>query len=80
MKYLLVLLVLVVAFWLWRNNRRSEQQAHTPPRSQPPAASPVAMIACSQCGTHVPQAEVIEGVQGRYCCPEHRRQHEAGVR
>lgn len=80
MKYLLVLLVLVVAFWVWRNNRQNERRDNTAQQPQPPARIPVAMIACAQCGTHVPQAEVIEGPQGRYCCPEHRRQHEAGAR
>lgn len=80
MKYLLVLLVLMVAFWIWRNNRQSERKADAPRQPRPPAGRPVTMVACSQCGTHIPQAEVIEGALGRYCCPEHRRQHEADSR
>lgn len=78
MKYLLVLLVLLVAFWTWRNNRQTDERDDTPkPRAR---RGPVVMIACSQCGTHVPEAEVVLGDRGRYCCAEHRRQHEAAVR
>ena len=80
MKYLLVLLVLMVAFWLWRNSRQSAEREDRPQRAEPSAGRPVEMIACAQCGTHVPRAETIEGPQGRYCCPEHRRQHEAASR
>lgn len=78
MKYLLVLLVLLFAFWIWRNNRQAAERDDTPAPRAPRV--PVAMIACSQCGTHVPEAEVVQGPQGRYCCAEHRRQHEAAAR
>ena len=78
MKFLLVLTVLLVAFWIWRNNRQSEQDDAAPKRKEP--ARPMPMIACDQCGTHLPQNEAVQGNRGRYCCQEHRRQHEAAVR
>jgi uncharacterized protein len=78
MKYLLVLLVLLFAVWIWRNNRQTADRESTPPPRPP--RGPVTMIACTQCGTHVPEAETVPGPQGRYCCAEHRRQHEASVR
>jgi uncharacterized protein len=78
MKYLLVLLVLLFAFWIWRNNRQTAERDDTPKPRAP--RGPVAMIACAQCGTHVPEAEVVQGTRGRYCCAEHRRQHEASAR
>ena len=66
MKFLLVLTVLLVAFWIWRNNRQSEQDDAAPKRKEP--ARPMPMIACDQCGTHLPQNEAVQGNRGRYCC------------
>jgi uncharacterized protein len=77
MKFLLVLAVVVVAIWIWRNNRQSE--ANEVPRKPPqPPALPVNMVACLQCGTHMPESDALRGTQGPYCCPEHRQQHERG--
>lgn len=77
MKYLLVLAVVGVAFWLWRNNRRAEaaeRAAQRPPA--PPPAKPVTMVACRVCGTHLPQNEAVPGNQGVYCSAEHRQRLE----
>ncbi|UJW79698.1 PP0621 family protein [Hydrogenophaga sp. SL48] len=73
MKFLLVLAVVLVAFWIWRNNRLNERPGAPPPRGP---GKPVAMVACDHCGTHLPEAEVVRGQQGVYCCQEHRRQNE----
>lgn len=78
MKFLLLLTVLLVAFWMWRNNRQSERDDDTPVRKDP--ARPMPMIACDHCGTHLPENEAVRGTQGRYCCQEHRRQRETAVR
>jgi uncharacterized protein len=75
MKYLLVLAVLVVAFWVWRNNRQAESRDNRPHRPKP-AALPMAMVACLECGTHLPESEAVRGPGGSYCCNEHRQQHE----
>lgn len=79
MKYLLVLAVLVVAFYIWRNNRlrdaadrQSERDARTP--RKPPL--PAAMVACRHCGTHLPETEAIPGRLGPYCSPEHKQRGE----
>jgi uncharacterized protein len=77
MKYLLVLAVVGVAFWIWRNNRRAEaadRAAQRPPA--PPPAKPVTMVACRVCGTHLPQNEAVPGNQGVYCSAEHRQRLE----
>ncbi|WP_234265588.1 PP0621 family protein [Hydrogenophaga sp. NFH-34] len=81
MKYLLVLFVLLVAFWIWRNNRLDRQ----PPdqRAQQPGAGSQlqAMVACTHCQTHVPDSEAVRDTTGRpYCCPEHLRQARATPR
>ncbi|TNF63162.1 MAG: hypothetical protein EP306_01920 [Burkholderiales bacterium] len=74
MKYLLVLLVVLVAFWVWRNNRIPRD---TPPPAAPPPPSgplpPVAMVECRHCGMHLPEGEALVGRRGHYCCEEHRR-------
>lgn len=75
MKYLLVLAVVMVAFWAWRNNRTTEKP--TPPR-EPALRKPTVMVACLDCGTHLPQAEAVMGQHGAYCCTEHRQRHEEG--
>lgn len=78
MKYLLVLAVLMVAVWIWRNNRRSDHDEATPPKppSRPQAATASAMVACRHCGLHLPASEALKGTAGVYCCAEHRRQSE----
>jgi len=80
MKYLLVLLVVVVAFWIWRNNRRqaaAERQTRAAPRQHKTPLPPTVMVACAHCGTHLPQADALQGPGGVYCCTEHRQLHEA---
>jgi uncharacterized protein len=77
MKYLLVFAVVVVAFWFWRQGRQAEHRA-PPPTQRPtkPLPPPTAMVACLQCGTHLPDTEAVGGRQGVYCCEEHRRLRE----
>ncbi|MBP7567387.1 MAG: hypothetical protein KA795_15415 [Burkholderiaceae bacterium] len=75
MKYLLVLAVLMVAFWLWRNGRRQDQadaarQQQPAPRPEPGAPQPMAR--CATCGLHLPQADALPGPDGWYCSAEHR--------
>lgn len=77
MKYLLVLAVIVVAFWLWRKARREELQSRTPP-PPPPApgtiAPPQAMLRCAHCGLHLPAADAVRGPDGTaYCSAAHRQ-------
>jgi uncharacterized protein len=80
MKYLLVLAVLAVAFWIWRNNRQSEKtqsiKAHRKPTPQGTLAEPQRMLQCTVCGVHLPAAEAISGRQGSYCSVAHRAQLE----
>jgi uncharacterized protein len=77
MKYLLVIAVVMVAFWIWRNNRRAEaaERAAQRPAARPPG-QPVTMVACRVCGTHLPQTDAVTGRQGSYCSAEHRQRLE----
>ena len=79
MKYLLVLAVVVVAFYIWRHNRlgdRAEAARKAPPPPQGRANVPAIMVACQQCGTHLPETEAVPGREGHYCSAEHGRLHE----
>ncbi|QCB48218.1 PP0621 family protein [Hydrogenophaga sp. PAMC20947] len=75
MKYLLVLSVVLIGFWVWRNNRREDIQRQRPSRPEP-TALPVNMVACLHCGTHLPETESVKGPRGHYCSTEHRQQDE----
>lgn len=75
MKFLLVLTVVLVAIWIWRNNRRidtTQEERKRPAQARPP----MPMIACLHCGTHLPESESVKGPHGRYCSAEHRALHE----
>ena len=73
MKYLLVLAVVLVAAWLWRNNRRTQGHQEAA-RTPPPAALPQDMVRCPVCSLHLPRADALAGPDGHlYCCAEHRR-------
>lgn len=82
MKYLLVILLILVVFWLWQYERRTQKGAATPPR--PPASPDSAqaggateIVACSVCQLHLPRTEALIGRGARpYCSEAHRRQAE----
>jgi uncharacterized protein len=68
MKYLVLLVVLVVAVGIWRSRRASDTAASNPP----PLALPQDMLACAHCGVHIPQAEALMVGKQAYCCADHR--------
>ncbi|MDC2858024.1 PP0621 family protein [Delftia sp. DT-2] len=80
MKYLLVLIVIVVAVGVWRSQRRAEarerRQAAAPRNPANPANAPLAapqdMVECAHCGLHLPRSEAIEAAGRSYCSAEHR--------
>lgn len=80
MKFLLVLAVLAIAWWIWRSQRDDASQAArraAPPPARPPSL-PAEMVACAHCGVHLPLPEAIDGGTGLYFCSEaHRRAHRA---
>lgn len=77
MKYLVLLVVLLVAYLLWRNARLAERQAEPPPSARGAPGAPQEMVACSVCAVHLPRGEALPGARGRlYCCQEHRLRGE----
>jgi len=67
MKYLVLLVVLVVAIGIWRGRRAKDAAPQTP------RALPQDMLACAHCGVHIPRSEALVLGSQAYCCPEHRR-------
>jgi uncharacterized protein len=84
MKYLLVLAVLLIAFWVWRNGReKADDEAarrgasQKPPSPQSPrgSAAPVVteeMVSCAVCGVHLPLTDAVRGKRAVYCGQPHR--------
>ena len=71
MKYLVLLIVLVVAIGIWRSRREKDTEVQAR-RPAPPPGGPQDILACAHCGVHSPQAEALMLGNHAYCCPEHR--------
>jgi uncharacterized protein len=73
MKFLLFVLAIVALLWLLRGT-------FTRRRAQPPASAsknrPLQMLACAQCGVHLPVNEALPGRGGVFCGDAHRAAFE----
>ena len=73
MKYLVLVGVLLLVYFLWRSQRRSEQVEKRQDASVP-AALPMDMVRCPVCSLHLPRADALAGSDGLlYCSAEHRQ-------
>jgi uncharacterized protein len=83
MKFLLFLLVILFAVWLWRSGRKvGEPQAKRqagPARPGARGGAPQDMVRCAVCGLHLPLSEAASSARAHYCSTEHRRQAEPGA-
>jgi uncharacterized protein len=70
MKYLIWLLVIVLAIWAFKRSRRINSD--TPEKHPATPAPPANMAVCLHCGIHLPQDEAVTGEKGLYCSTEHR--------
>ena len=74
MKFAILVLAVLVLLWMLRGSLRGRG---TPPRSRPPADEPPQpMLACAQCGVHLPRDEALPGRNGVFCGAEHRAAFE----
>ncbi len=79
MKYLIVFLVILVALFWWKANRREERDepAQANPPAPPPAPKQIEMVRCHVCGLHLPRDEAhaapADAGPRYYCSVEHRR-------
>lgn len=74
MKILLVLAVVFAVWWLLRRNARESTEV-PPPQADP--ALPRDIVACTQCGLHLPAEDALPGRGGVFCDPAHRAAYEA---
>ena len=71
MKFLLLLVVILAVIWVARGGRRRAVKRDPPP---PPIQEE--MIACRQCGLHLPRSDALPGRGGLFCSEAHRRAFE----
>jgi len=81
MKYLLLILLLALVFFMLgvkraRPPERTGKPA-TPPSPQP-APPPQDMVSCAHCGLHLPRDEALPGRGGQFCSAAHRAAFETG--
>jgi uncharacterized protein len=79
MKVLVTLIAVFVLFWLVRSSIRRMRGPAPPPAAQS-APAPQAMIACAQCGVHLPANEALPGRGGVFCGAAHRAAFEEAHR
>ncbi len=80
MKYLLVLIVLVIAYNVWRKQRiddaAARQQQNPRPQPGPPRVTQ-SMVPCARCGLMLPKSDALEQNGQHFCSAEHRQQGPA---
>jgi len=74
MKILLFLVAVVLLLWLLRKSSTRRAPPPSPPRD--PDATPQPMLACAQCGVHLPRDEALPGRGGVFCGEAHRAAYE----
>ena len=74
MKYLLVLLIIVVAAWLLLGRRGRKPGADsTASKSKGKPEEAQTMLACAHCGLHLPEGDTQRDGSGRPFCSEAHR-------
>ncbi|MEW9898754.1 PP0621 family protein [Chitinivorax sp. PXF-14] len=61
-----IIALLIIGYLIWRWLRQR------PPLDTPPEAVPHQLLRCAQCGTFVPESEVVRDGQRTFCCADHR--------
>lgn len=69
MKYMIVILVVVVAGWLLLRGRSRDVSAR---RGAAPGSQPQAMVQCLHCGVHLARADALLDNRGAFCTEAHR--------
>lgn len=80
MKYLLIILVIGLVFFMlgFKRSRPGVKPPAPPPAPPAPPAVPQHIVSCAYCGLHLPQSEALPGLGGVFCSAAHRAAHEAG--
>lgn len=73
-KFIVLIAVVLTVLWLMRGKRPVVPPATPPARpAEPPQQQ---MLACAQCGLHIPQGDALPGRGGVFCSEAHRAQYE----
>ena len=76
MKYLLLIVIVLAVLFIARAARQRVADK-PPPRAPDPATEDEPMLlACAQCGTHLPRGESLPGRGGVFCDEAHRATYE----
>jgi uncharacterized protein len=73
MKFLLVVLVVLIGFFIWRSNRRESISQKPPEPKLKPTPPLQEMVSCAHCGVHLPRSEAVQGRRAVYCGNDHLR-------
>jgi uncharacterized protein len=73
MKFVLIVVAVVALVWLLGGLRR---RVAPPPAKTSGSRSPQEMVACAQCGVHLPRGESLPGRGGVFCGEAHRAAFE----
>lgn len=75
MKFLLVLVVVLVGFYIWRSGRAQRVSRGRDTSAAAPGV--VEMVQCARCGVHCARDEAVVGKAGTYCTAQHRSLSES---
>jgi uncharacterized protein len=77
-KILLLVVVAVAVYFIFRTYARSIGRKDPPPEA-PPRGGPKAedMVRCRECGIHLPRSEAVTVLGEHYCCEQHGRSHSS---
>ena len=71
MKFLVLIGVVLVVYFLWRSKHGAPRGGSSTAR--PPAALPQDMVRCPVCSVHLPRGDALPAPNGQfYCSAEHR--------
>jgi uncharacterized protein len=76
MKYLLVIVVVAIVLWIARSGQRAERVREANRKQQQRVLQHEQMVACAQCGLHVPASDALPGRGGAFCSEAHRSAYE----
>jgi uncharacterized protein len=74
MKILIFLIAVVLLLWLLKRSIRRPPPPSPKPRDAAEDVKP--MLACAQCGVHLPRDEALPGRGGVFCGEAHRSDYE----
>lgn len=77
MKYLLLVLLLGLVFFMLGFKRARPRVDRPAPKTAAAPPGPQVIVSCAQCGLHLPQGETLPGRGGVFCSAAHRSAFEA---